>query len=64
MALDDKAKNEFEEKKGEAKEWIGEKTHDPDLADEGRDDQAGAAVKQAGEHVKDAARDVKDAVTD
>jgi uncharacterized protein YjbJ (UPF0337 family) len=64
VGTDDKVENEFEEKKGAAKEWIGEKTDNPDLAEEGRDDQATAGVKQAGEHVKDAAKDVKDALTD
>lgn len=64
MGVDDKVANEVEETKGEAKEWIGDKTDNPDLVEEGRADQADAELKKAGEHVKDAARDTKDALTD
>ena len=64
MGLDDKIRNTVDEKKGEAKEKLGDKTDNPDLAAEGRRDQAASGVKQAGEHVKDAAKDAKDALTD
>jgi uncharacterized protein YjbJ (UPF0337 family) len=56
----DKAKNEGEELKGKAKEWVGDKTDNEDLEAEGVTDQATANTKQAGEHVKDAAHDVAD----
>jgi len=61
---DDKIKNQFDETKGEVKEWVGEKTDNPRLAEEGRADQFDANARQAGEHVKDAVEDVKDAVKD
>ena len=68
MGNDDKVRNEFEEKKGEAKEWVGEHTDNPRLADEGRGDQVKAHARKAGEHVKDAAHDaaehLRDAVDD
>jgi uncharacterized protein YjbJ (UPF0337 family) len=68
MGTDDKVRNEVDEKTGQAKEWVGEHTDNPRLADEGRGEQAQANARQAGEHVKDAARDagkhLRDAVDD
>ncbi len=64
MGLDDKVRHQAEEAKGKAKEYVGDKTDNPDLADEGRGEQVEAGVKQAGDHVKDAASDVKDAFKD
>jgi len=68
MGKEDKARNTFEEKKGEAKEWVGEHTDNSSLANEGRSEQAKANARQAGEHVKDAAHDaaehLRDAVDD
>jgi uncharacterized protein YjbJ (UPF0337 family) len=56
----DKAKNQAEQMKGKAKEWVGDRTDDEQLQAEGMRDQASGRVKQAGEHLKDAARDVTD----
>ena len=58
MGYDDKARNQAEQTKGKAKEWVGDKTDDEELQAEGMRDQASGRVKQAGEHLKDAARDV------
>jgi uncharacterized protein YjbJ (UPF0337 family) len=55
---DDKAQNKAQELKGQAKEWVGDKTDNENLQAEGVRDQAGARTKQAGEHLKDAAHDV------
>jgi uncharacterized protein YjbJ (UPF0337 family) len=60
MGYTDKARNEAQEFKGKAKEWVGDKTDDESLEAEGERDQLSARTKQAGEHVKDAARDVAD----
>ena len=54
MGLDDKLDNEFEEKKGAAKEAVGKATDDEDLEAEGKVDKAKGSLKQAGEKVKDA----------
>jgi uncharacterized protein YjbJ (UPF0337 family) len=54
MGNDDKLQNKAEELRGKAKEGIGEATNDPELADQGRGDQAKSNLKQAGEKVKDA----------
>ncbi len=62
MNAQNKAAHNAEEFKGKAKEFIGDKTGNTDLAAEGRADQLSANVKQAGDHVKDAASDVKHAV--
>lgn len=56
MGLDDKIQNKAEEFGGKAKEEVGERTDNPDLAAEGRGDQMKADLKQAGENVKDAFR--------
>ena len=61
MGMDDKASNKAQEVKGNAKEFIGDKTDNADLEAEGRGDKMSAKGKQAGEHVKDAARDIKKA---
>jgi uncharacterized protein YjbJ (UPF0337 family) len=61
MGLDDKVRNEAEQLKGKAKEWVGDKTDNESLEAEGAGDQASGGMKQAGEHVKDAARDATDA---
>jgi uncharacterized protein YjbJ (UPF0337 family) len=54
MSGADKAQNKAEELGGKAKEFIGDKTDNPDLAAEGQNDQTKANLKQAGENVKDA----------
>jgi uncharacterized protein YjbJ (UPF0337 family) len=64
MGIDDKARNEAEEKVGQVKEFVGDKTDNPELEGEGRAEQVDSRVKQAGEHVKDAIDDVKRAVHD
>jgi uncharacterized protein YjbJ (UPF0337 family) len=61
MGIDDKAENTGQDLKGRAKEAAGSVTGDDDLKNEGRADQAEAAVKKAGEKVKDAVDDIKDA---
>ena len=48
---------------GKAKEFVGDKTGNPNLEAEGQADQAKAKAKQAGDHVRDAADDVKEAFT-
>jgi uncharacterized protein YjbJ (UPF0337 family) len=53
-----KARNEAEELRGKAKEWVGDKTDNERLEAEGVRDQASGRTKQAGEHLKEAARDV------
>ncbi len=63
MSNADKARNEAEQYKGKAKEWIGDKTDNESLEAEGIRDQSEAGMKQAGEHVKDAGRDIRDSVT-
>ncbi len=60
MGYDDKARNQAEQMKGKAKEWVGDKTDNERLQAEGMRDQASGRVKQAGEHLKDAGRDVTD----
>jgi uncharacterized protein YjbJ (UPF0337 family) len=52
MSLGDKINNKADELGGKAKETAGDATGDQELADEGRSDQAGAAVKGAAENVK------------
>ena len=64
MGVTDKAKNEAEELKGRTKEWVGDKTDNPDLEAEGAGERLSANAKRAGEHVKDAGRDVRDAFRD
>lgn len=61
MGIGDKIKNAAEDTKGKAKEFIGDKTDNPDLEAEGHVDQTKARTKQAGENVKDAGKNVKDA---
>jgi uncharacterized protein YjbJ (UPF0337 family) len=58
MGYEDKAGNKAEELKGQAKEWVGEKTGNERLESEGAEDRASGRIKQAGEHLKDAAHDV------
>jgi uncharacterized protein YjbJ (UPF0337 family) len=64
MGNEDKARNKINEVKGEAKEWVGEHTDNPSLANEGRADQVKANARQAGEHVKDAAHDAAEHLRD
>jgi uncharacterized protein YjbJ (UPF0337 family) len=54
MGADDKAQNKAEEVGGKVKEFVGDKTNNPDLQAEGQNDQTKANLKQAGENVKDA----------
>jgi uncharacterized protein YjbJ (UPF0337 family) len=63
MGTQDKASNKVQDIKGKVEETVGKVTGDEELEDEGRGDQAKAAVKDVGEKVKDAAASVKDAVT-
>ena len=62
MGLDDKAKNAGDKFVGRAKEWVGERADNPELADEGRAEQDKARLRQGGEHVKEAGKHVRDAV--
>lgn len=55
MGLNEKISNSAEKGLGAAKEKVGQVLGNPDLAREGRVDQATAETKQAGEKVKDAA---------
>jgi uncharacterized protein YjbJ (UPF0337 family) len=64
MGNDDKIRNKIDEKKGEAKEWVGEHTDNESLANEGRGEQVKANARQAGEHVKDAAHDAAEHLRD
>ena len=57
MSKRDKVRNKIDEKIGEVKEWVGEHTDNPRLANKGRREQLWANARQAREHVKDAARD-------
>jgi uncharacterized protein YjbJ (UPF0337 family) len=63
MGTQDKASNKVQDLKGKAEETVGKITGDEDLEDEGKVDQAKAAVKDVGENIKDTASKVKDAVT-
>ncbi|EGD54945.1 CsbD family protein [Gordonia neofelifaecis] len=63
MAMEDKISNEVEDLKGKAKETGGSLTGDDDLKNEGKADQASAAVKKGIEEVKDAVTTVKDKLT-
>ena len=62
MSYTDKARNEAEQAKGRAKEWVGDKTDNERLEAEGTADRAKGNAKQFGEHVKDAAEDAGDAL--
>ncbi|MCZ7426031.1 CsbD family protein [Micromonospora sp. WMMA1949] len=54
MGLDDKIDNTSQDATGKVKEGIGRATDNERLEAEGRNDQAGAKLKQAVEKVKDA----------
>ena len=58
MGTQDQMSNKAQDLGGRAKETVGTMTDDRDLRDEGRMDQAKAAIKDAGEKVKDTAEDV------
>ncbi len=64
MSVFDKAKDKAEQAIGAAKEKLGEKTGNEELADSGRADQTEGDVKEAGHDLRDragsAVRDVKD----
>lgn len=60
MGTGDKIDNQAEVLKGKVKEAAGHTTDDPELAAEGKGDQAKGHAKQAGEKVKDAVKDVFD----
>lgn len=62
MSLGDKINNKADELGGKAKETAGNVTGDQDLADEGRADQAGAALKGAAENVKNAVSDAAEKI--
>ena len=64
MSKRDKVRNKVDEKTGEVKEWVGEHTDNPRLANRGRGEQLGANARQAGEHIKDAVHDAADFVRD
>jgi uncharacterized protein YjbJ (UPF0337 family) len=63
MGTRDKASNRALDLKGKVKETVGKVTHNEDLEDEGRVDQAEAALRDAAEKAKDAVSRLKDAVT-
>ncbi|ADL44145.1 CsbD family protein [Micromonospora aurantiaca] len=54
MGLDDKIDNASQDTAGKVKEGVGRATDNERLEAEGRNDQAGAKLKQAGEKIKDA----------
>jgi uncharacterized protein YjbJ (UPF0337 family) len=54
MSGEDKIRNKIDELAGKAKEAAGRATDNPDLAAEGRGEQAKSDLRQAGEKVKDA----------
>ena len=54
MGLDDKIDNASQDTAGKVKEGVGRATDNERLEAEGRNDQAGAKLKQAVEKVKDA----------
>ncbi|MBM0240056.1 CsbD family protein [Micromonospora sp. ATA32] len=54
MGIDDKIDNASENAAGKVKEGVGRAADDERLEAEGRNDQAGAKLKQAGEKIKDA----------
>jgi uncharacterized protein YjbJ (UPF0337 family) len=56
MSTAKKARNTVDRLAGQAKERIGEATHNPRLRNEGKADQVKARVKQTGERIKDAVR--------
>jgi uncharacterized protein YjbJ (UPF0337 family) len=60
--MDDRIDNKAEEYGGKAKEAAGKLADDEELAQQGRNDQAKAGVKNAAEDVKDAVRDAADKV--
>jgi uncharacterized protein YjbJ (UPF0337 family) len=64
MSMDDKIQNKTEEFGGKAKEGVGNLTGDEKLAQQGRNDQAKAGVKEAVNDVKDAVRDATNKVKD
>jgi uncharacterized protein YjbJ (UPF0337 family) len=59
MAMQDKLSNKTEQFGGKAKEAVGNATGDENLAQQGRNDQAKASVKDA---VNDAKEGVKEAM--
>lgn len=63
MGLEDKISNKVEDAKGKAKEVGGDVTGDDSLKNEGKADQASAAIKDGVESVKDAAGKLKDKLT-
>jgi uncharacterized protein YjbJ (UPF0337 family) len=60
--MSNKMSNKAQEYTGKAKEFVGEKTNNPRLANEGRRDQVAAQAKQAGNDLKDAADHGRDAL--
>ncbi|AGM10302.1 MULTISPECIES: CsbD family protein [Amycolatopsis] len=64
MSVFDKAKDKAEQAIGAAKEKLGEKTDNQDLANSGRADQTEGQVKEAGHDLRDRAeggvQDLKD----
>ena len=63
MGTRDKASNKALDIKGRFKEAAGKLTRNQDLEDEGRVDQAEAALRDAAEKAKDAVSKVRDAIT-
>lgn len=55
MSVFDKAKDKAEQAMGAAKEKLGEKTDNEDLANSGRADQAEGEVKETGHDLRDRA---------
>lgn len=56
----DKLKHNLKEAIGKSKEFIGEKTDNPSLETEGREEKQEANLQQAGDHVEDSVENVKD----
>ena len=63
MGVGDKFSNKAEELGGRAKEAAGAATGDDDLKNEGKGDQASAAVKKGAEKIKDKANDISEKIT-
>ena len=57
----DRTEHKGEELKGKTKEFVGDKTDNEELANEGRGEQVSSHVKQAGDKAHDAADHIKDA---
>ncbi len=57
MGYTDKAKNQAQQMKGKAKEWIGDKTDNDRMEAEGAQDQASARMKQNADQMAEKMKD-------